>query len=96
MRVALDRELGGPEVLVPAERPHPVAGPGEVVIDVSDVDTLTYARPDAGSRARGQNTSGHQARRPARNTPSATAAAPGVSSSIRPRAASRSTDSSPR
>ncbi|MFB6780281.1 zinc-binding dehydrogenase [Streptomyces sp. NPDC056352] len=40
MRVALVRELGGPEVLVPAERPDPVAGPDEVVIDVSDVDTL--------------------------------------------------------
>lgn len=40
MRVALVRELGGPEVLVPAELPDPVAGPGEVVIDVSHVDTL--------------------------------------------------------
>ncbi|MGW3657867.1 zinc-binding dehydrogenase [Streptomyces sp. NPDC005151] len=40
MRVALVRELGGPEVLVPAEQPDPVAGPDKVVIDVSDVDTL--------------------------------------------------------
>ncbi|MFJ7948211.1 zinc-binding dehydrogenase [Streptomyces sp. NPDC096354] len=40
MRVALVRELGGPEVLVPAEMPDPVPGPGEVVIDVSHVDTL--------------------------------------------------------
>ncbi|WP_392676255.1 zinc-binding dehydrogenase [Streptomyces sp. LN785] len=40
MRVALVKESGGPEVLVPAELPDPVAGPGEVVIDVSDVDTI--------------------------------------------------------
>lgn len=40
MRVALVRELGGPDVLVPAELPDPVAGLAEVVIDVSDVDTL--------------------------------------------------------
>ncbi|MFI5632228.1 hypothetical protein ACIA8E_23200 [Streptomyces sp. NPDC051664] len=40
MRVPLVRELGGPEVLVPAEMPDPVPGPGDVVIDVSHVDTL--------------------------------------------------------
>ncbi|MET8270378.1 zinc-binding dehydrogenase [Streptomyces sp. NPDC005096] len=40
MRVALVRELGGPAVLVPAEMPDPVPGAGEVVIDVSHVDTL--------------------------------------------------------
>ncbi|WP_326604557.1 zinc-binding dehydrogenase [Streptomyces sp. NBC_01799] len=40
MRVALVRELGGPAVLVPAEMPDPVPGAGEVVIDVSHVDTI--------------------------------------------------------
>lgn len=40
MRAVLVRELGGPEVLVVEELPDPVAGPGEVVIDVDHVDTL--------------------------------------------------------
>ncbi|WP_413753088.1 hypothetical protein NRF20_21100 [Streptomyces sp. R-74717] len=31
-------ELGGPQVPVAAELPEPVAGPGEVVIEVSHVD----------------------------------------------------------
>jgi NADPH:quinone reductase len=34
MTVIEAREPGGPEVLVPAERPVPVPGPGEVLIDV--------------------------------------------------------------
>lgn len=40
MRVALAQEFGGPEVLVAAERPDPVAGPGEVLVDVAYVDTI--------------------------------------------------------
>ncbi|MFF3687791.1 zinc-binding dehydrogenase [Streptomyces sp. NPDC002187] len=40
MRVAQVTRFGGPEVLVPAEVPDPVAGPGEVVVRVSDVDTI--------------------------------------------------------
>lgn len=49
MRVALVRELGAPEVLGPAERPDPVAGPDEVVIDVSDVDTLVETQIRSGA-----------------------------------------------
>ncbi|MFC0847568.1 zinc-binding dehydrogenase [Streptomyces noboritoensis] len=40
MRVAQVKEFGGPEVLVPAELPDPVAGPDEVVIAVDHIDTL--------------------------------------------------------
>ncbi|WHM38041.1 zinc-binding dehydrogenase [Streptomyces sp. BPTC-684] len=40
MRVAQVEEFGGPEVLVPAELPDPVAGPDEVVIAVDHIDTL--------------------------------------------------------
>ncbi|MFD7900364.1 zinc-binding dehydrogenase [Streptomyces sp. NPDC059743] len=40
MRVAQVTAYGGPEVLVTAVAPDPVAGPGEVVIAVSAVDTL--------------------------------------------------------
>jgi NADPH2:quinone reductase len=40
MRVAQVTEFGGPEVLVTAEVADPVAGPGEVVVDVSTVDTI--------------------------------------------------------
>ncbi|WP_079126272.1 zinc-binding dehydrogenase [Streptomyces sp. ERV7] len=40
MRVAQVREFGGPEVLVPAELPDPVAGPDEVVVAVDHIDTL--------------------------------------------------------
>ncbi|MFD9790331.1 zinc-binding dehydrogenase [Streptomyces sp. NPDC059070] len=40
MRVAQVEEFGGPEVLVPAELPDPVAGPGEVVVAVDHIDTL--------------------------------------------------------
>ncbi|HET6359256.1 zinc-binding dehydrogenase [Streptomyces sp.] len=40
MRVALVKEFGGPEVLVTAEVPDPVTGPGEVVVAVSAVDTI--------------------------------------------------------
>ncbi|MFD9225418.1 zinc-binding dehydrogenase [Streptomyces sp. NPDC060064] len=40
MRVAQVKEFGGPEVLVTTEVPDPVAGPGEVVVTVSAVDTI--------------------------------------------------------
>ncbi|MEV7964637.1 zinc-binding dehydrogenase [Sphaerisporangium sp. NPDC088356] len=40
MRVAQVKRFGGPEVLETTEVPDPVAGPGEVVIDVSVADTL--------------------------------------------------------
>lgn len=40
MRVAQVQEFGGPEVLVAAELPDPVAGPDEVVIAVDHIDTL--------------------------------------------------------
>lgn len=40
MRVVEATRFGGPEVLVTNEVPDPVAGPGEVVVDVSVADTL--------------------------------------------------------
>ncbi|MEU8266606.1 zinc-binding dehydrogenase [Sphaerisporangium sp. NPDC049002] len=40
MRVAQVTRFGGPEVLETVEVPDPVAGPGQVVIDVSVADTL--------------------------------------------------------
>ncbi|MFG3507801.1 zinc-binding dehydrogenase [Streptomyces sp. NPDC047821] len=40
MRVTQVRAFGGPEVLVPAEAPEPVAGRGQVLVDVAAVDTL--------------------------------------------------------
>ncbi|MEV8529888.1 zinc-binding dehydrogenase [Streptomyces sp. NPDC052000] len=40
MRVAQVREFGGPEVLVAVEVPDPVAGTGEVVVEVDHIDTL--------------------------------------------------------
>ncbi|MFD9563273.1 zinc-binding dehydrogenase [Streptomyces sp. NPDC059994] len=40
MRVALVEKFGGPEVLIPAELPDPVAGPDEVVVAVDHIDTL--------------------------------------------------------
>lgn len=40
MRVAQVKEFGGPEVLVTAQVPDPVAGPGEAVVAVSAVDTI--------------------------------------------------------
>ncbi|MFE7568561.1 zinc-binding dehydrogenase [Streptomyces sp. NPDC057539] len=40
MRAARVTAFGGPEVLVTAEVPDPVAGPGEVVIAVAVVDTI--------------------------------------------------------
>ncbi|MFF4317896.1 zinc-binding dehydrogenase [Streptomyces sp. NPDC001568] len=40
MRVTEVREFGGPEVLVAGEAPEPVAGPGQVLIAVSAVDTI--------------------------------------------------------
>src|ERR1700744_4924377 len=35
MRAIVVTELGGPEVLALAERPHPVPGPGEVAVEVA-------------------------------------------------------------
>lgn len=40
MRVVQATQFGGPEVLVASETPDPVAGPGQVVVDVSVADTL--------------------------------------------------------
>lgn len=40
MRVVRVERFGGPEVLVTREVPDPVAGPGQVVVDVSVADTL--------------------------------------------------------
>ncbi|GAA2624159.1 zinc-binding dehydrogenase [Streptomyces axinellae] len=40
MRGMRMRRFGGPGVLEPAELPDPVAGPGEVVIEVSSVDVI--------------------------------------------------------
>lgn len=40
MRAINATEFGGPEVLMVVEAPDPVAGPGEVVIDVAAADTL--------------------------------------------------------
>lgn len=41
MRVAEVVAFGGPEMLVPGKRPDPVAGPGEVVVDVA-VASVTF------------------------------------------------------
>ncbi|RBQ17180.1 NADPH:quinone reductase [Spongiactinospora rosea] len=40
MRAVQVREFGGPEVLVPAEVPEPVAGPGEVVVELVVADVI--------------------------------------------------------
>lgn len=40
MRVVLASRFGGPEVLVTSEAPDPVAGPGQVVVEVSVAPTL--------------------------------------------------------
>src|SRR5438046_7951033 len=40
MRVIEATEFGGPEVLVPVDSSDPVAGPGQVVVDVAVADTL--------------------------------------------------------
>jgi NADPH:quinone reductase len=40
MRAVVVERFGGPEVLVPAEVPDPVPGPGQVVVDVAVADTL--------------------------------------------------------
>src|SRR5919201_139241 len=40
MRVIETTEFGGPDVLKTADAPDPVAGPGQVVVDVSVADTL--------------------------------------------------------
>src|SRR6186997_2606247 len=41
MRVVQAERAGGPDVLVPAEAPDPIAGPGEVVVDVA-VAAVTF------------------------------------------------------
>ncbi|MFC4057607.1 zinc-binding dehydrogenase [Planomonospora corallina] len=51
MRVVEAKAFGGPEVLAVHEAPDPVAGPGQVVVDVAVVDTLfleTQIRSGAG------------------------------------------------
>jgi NADPH2:quinone reductase len=40
MRIIQVSELGGPEVLVPASVPDPVAGPGQVVVEAAACDVL--------------------------------------------------------
>ncbi|WP_308163030.1 zinc-binding dehydrogenase [Nocardia alni] len=40
MRVVRAESFGGPEVLVPGEAPDPVAGPGEVVVEVAAADVM--------------------------------------------------------
>src|SRR5262245_20096852 len=40
MRVVQVMRFGEPEVLVPAEAPDPVRGPGQVLVDVEVADTL--------------------------------------------------------
>src|SRR5438093_2793469 len=40
MRVIEATEFGGPEVLVPVDSSDPVAGPGQVVVDVAVADVL--------------------------------------------------------
>lgn len=47
MRVIEIREPGGPDVLVPAERPTPVPGPGEVLVKVA---AAGVNRPDVAQR----------------------------------------------
>ncbi|MFI6816053.1 hypothetical protein ACIBG7_26855 [Nonomuraea sp. NPDC050328] len=42
MRVARVTRFGGPEVLEPGEAPVPVAGPGQVLVDVAVVG-ITFA-----------------------------------------------------
>jgi NADPH2:quinone reductase len=41
MRAVTIHEFGGPEVLVAGDVPDPVAGPGQVVVDV-DVANITF------------------------------------------------------
>ncbi len=40
MRVIQAEPFGGPEVLVASEAPDPVAGPGQVVVEVSAAEVL--------------------------------------------------------
>jgi len=40
MHVVEAKTFGGPDVLVPGEAPDPVAGPGEVVVDVAAADVM--------------------------------------------------------
>lgn len=53
MQVAMVTRFGAPEVLVTREAPDPVAGPGEVVVDVAAADVLwveTVIRRGAGGK----------------------------------------------
>jgi NADPH:quinone reductase len=53
MRVVRATRFGGPEVLVAQDAPEPVAGPGQVVVDVAAADTLfveTQIRRGLGGR----------------------------------------------
>ncbi|WP_026314094.1 zinc-binding dehydrogenase [Actinomadura flavalba] len=40
MRAVVVREFGGPDVLTPVELPDPVAGPGEVVVELAAADVI--------------------------------------------------------
>ncbi|MGW0334575.1 zinc-binding dehydrogenase [Streptomyces sp. NPDC003011] len=52
MRAIQVKEFGGPEVLLPADLPDPVPGPGEVLIDVAYVDTIFVETQIRAGRAR--------------------------------------------
>ncbi len=56
MRAVWLREFGEPEVLTPGEAPEPVAGPGQVVVDVEFANTTfveTQFRATGGGRSGG-------------------------------------------
>lgn len=52
MRAVWLREFGGPEVLTPGEAPDPVAGPGQVVVDVEFVN-ITFIETQFRASGRG-------------------------------------------
>ena len=51
MRVIEVERFGGPEVLVAAEAPDPVAGPGQVIVEVAAADVLFLDTMIRGGRA---------------------------------------------
>jgi NADPH2:quinone reductase len=51
MRAVQVEEFGGPEVLVPTELSDPVAGPGQVVVNVTFVPVLFLDTQIRGGRA---------------------------------------------
>jgi NADPH:quinone reductase len=53
MRIVQVAEFGGPEVLMPSEAPDPVAGPGQVVVEVSFVPVLFLDTQIRSGSARG-------------------------------------------